>query len=156
MSARLAECIARGENFGDCLRKLLAEKGITPAEFSKKAGLPKSTLYKILNGYKPRYDTLAKIFSALYDRRDFIALIAARYVLEDVRVDERVRVYPTSTLEDAIVAIVRAEKDGARAIVCAPILSSLAEKLVDIPVMTIKPGKSVEKAVEHAIEMVSL
>jgi len=156
MIARLAECIARGEDFGKCLERVLVEKGLTPAEFSRKADIPQSTLYKILRGYKPRYDTLVKIFSALHEERNFVALIAARYVLEGIWFDERVKVYPATTLEDAIVAVVRAEKDGARAIICAPILSSLVEKLVDVPVITIKPEKSVERAVKAAIEKFNL
>ncbi|MBO8179447.1 MAG: helix-turn-helix domain-containing protein [Archaeoglobus sp.] len=156
MISRLAECIARGEDFGRCLERVLAEKGLKPVEFAKKAGIPQSTLYKILRGYKPRYGTLVKIFSALREEKGFVALIAARYVLEDKRFDERVRVYPATTLEDAIVAAVRAEKDGARAIICAPVISSLVEKIVDVPVITIKPEKSVERAVKMAIEKFNL
>jgi len=156
MISRLAQCIARGEDFGRCLERVLVEKGLKPAEFARKANIPQSTLYKILRGYKPRYDTLAKIFSALHEEKGFVALIAARYVLEDKKFDERVRVYPATTLEDAIVAVVRAEKDGARAIICAPVISSLAEKIVDVPVITIKPEKSVERAVKTAIEKFNL
>ncbi len=153
---RLAECIARGESFGKCLEKLLQERGIHPHEFAKRAGIPQSTLYKVLRGHNPRYETLVKIMSALYERKRFVALIAARYVVEGMTFDERVRVYPATTLEDAIVAAVRAEKDGAGAIICAPIISGLVEKLVDIPVITIKPEKSVERSVKTALERLGL
>ena len=153
---RLSECIARGEDFGRCLARILEERGIPPSEFAKKAGIPVSTLYKILKGNKPRYENIMRIFSALHEKQDFVALIAARYVLEDLRFGETVRLYPASTLEDAIVAVVRAEKDGARAIVCAPILSSLAQKLVDVPVITIKPGSSVVEAVKVALRRANL
>ncbi|MDI3497882.1 MAG: hypothetical protein PWQ40_1251 [Archaeoglobus sp.] len=154
MIYRLAECIARGEDFGSCLQKLLDERGMHPSEFAKRANIPLSSLYKILKGSKPRYDNITRIFSALYEKKGFVALIAARYVLEELKFGEKVRVYPVSTLEDAIVAVVRAEKDGARAIVCAPILSSLAEKVVDVPVITIKPGKSVIEALEAAMKLI--
>ena len=40
----------------------------------------------------------------------------------------RVREYPVHTMEDAIVAAVRAEREGAIAIVCAPIVSSIIEQ----------------------------
>lgn len=153
---RMAECIARGEDFGKCLGKILEERGITPSEFARKTGIPVSTLYKILKGSKPRYENVKRIFSALYEKNEFVALIAARYVIENLRFGEKVRVYPASTLEDAIVAVVRAEKDGARAIVCAPILSSLAEKLVDVPVITIKPENSVVEAVKVALRKANL
>lgn len=157
MISRLAECIARGESIGDCLKKILKERGLNPVEFAREAGIPQSTIYKILSGCNPRYSTLAKIFSALRSERKFVALIAARYILEEMKFDEelKVRVYPATTLEDAIVAVVRAEKDGAGAIVCAPIISGLVEKMVDIPVITIKPEKSVERAVKAAVEVIN-
>jgi len=154
MLLRLAKSIARGENFGTALQKILREKGISPSEFSRRAGIPLSTFYKILNGGKPRYENIVKIFSALDEKKEFIALIAARYVLEELKFDEKVKVYPVSTLEDAIVSLVRAEKEGARAIVCAPILSGLAEKLVDVPVVTIKPEKSIVDAVNAALRLI--
>jgi predicted transcriptional regulator len=53
-------------------------------------------------------------------------------------------------MEDAIVAAVRAEREGAVAIVCAPILSSVIEQLVRIPVATIIPRESVQRAIELA------
>ncbi len=152
MIFRLAEGIARGENFGECLKKILKEKGISPSEFAKRAKIPHSTLYKILNGENPRYETLSKIFSALYERKKFVALIAARYILEEFSFDQRVRVYPAATLEDAIISAVRAEKEGAGVIICAPIISGLIEKIVDIPVVTIKPRDSIIEAVNVALE----
>ncbi len=107
MIYRLAECIARGEDFGECLQKLLEGEGDASSEFAKRANIPLSSLYKILKGSKPRYDNIARIFSALYEKKRFVALIAARYVLEELKFGEEVRVYPVSTLEDAIVAVVR-------------------------------------------------
>ncbi|NTV00014.1 MAG: transcriptional regulator, partial [Methanoregulaceae archaeon] len=62
----------------------------------------------------------------------------------------RVREYPVHTMEDAIVAAVRAEREGASAIVCAPIVSSIIEQLVHIPVATIIPRESVQRAIELA------
>lgn len=152
MIFRLAEGIARGENFGECLERILKEKGVSPAEFARRANIPRSTLYKILNGENPRYETLSKIFSALYERKKFAALIAARYVLEGFSFDQRVKVYPASTLEDVIISAVRAEKEGAGVIICAPIISGLIEKIVDIPVVTIKPRDSIVEAVNVALE----
>ncbi len=62
----------------------------------------------------------------------------------------RVREYPVHTMEDAIVAAVRAEREGAIAIVCAPIVSSIIEQLVHVPVATIIPRESVQQAIELA------
>jgi predicted transcriptional regulator len=89
---------------------------------------------------------------------EFIGLIAARPVLESVQertadIDGHrmtVREYPVHTIEDAIIAAVRAEREGAIAIVCAPIVSSIIEQLVHIPVATIIPRGSVQRAIELA------
>ena len=48
----------------------------------------------------------------------------------------RVREYPVHTMEDAIV--------------CAPIVSSVIEQLVHVPVATIIPRESVQQAIELA------
>ena len=62
----------------------------------------------------------------------------------------KVREYPVHTMEDAIVSAVRAEREGAIAIVCAPIVSSVIEQMVHIPVATIVPKDSVQRAIEVA------
>jgi predicted transcriptional regulator len=149
--ASLARRIASGESFGEALTEILEREGIKPAEFAKRAGVPYPTLYKILKGANPSYESLSRIFRALGKGEEFVALIAARYVVEEFEFDERVRLYPATTLEDAIVSAVRAEKDGAGVIICAPILSGLIERMVDIPVITIKPKGSITDAVEGAL-----
>ena len=45
-------------------------------------------------------------------------------------------------MEDCIVAAVKAEKEGAGGIICAPILATLIERIVDIPVVIVKPDTS--------------
>ena len=42
-------------------------------------------------------------------------------------------------MEEAIIAAVNAERDGAKALVCAPIVSPTVEKILNIPVTTIIP-----------------
>jgi len=91
-------------------------------------------------------------------RGAFIAVIAARTVLD--RIEERVmdvegkpikiREYPATSMEEAIIAAVRAERDGAAALVCAPIVSTTVEKIVNIPVATIMPKSSLIRALELA------
>ena len=53
------------------------------------------------------------------------------------------------TVEDAIIAAVRAERDGALAIICAPIVAPTVEKIVSIPVSTVVPTNSIMRAVER-------
>ena len=153
------------EEFVTTLNDLLKhDLRISVRELSEKSGIAQSSLYKILHGKRsPNLSTLRAIIHALrklYHVGDeaFIGLIAARSVLESVeeRVTDidghrmRVREYPVHTMEDAIVAAVRAEREGAIAIVCAPIVSSVIEQIVRVPVATIIPRESVQAAIELA------
>ena len=151
--------------FVDALNDLLKhDLRINVRELSEASGIAQSSLYKILHGRRsPNLSTLRAIVQALRhfyraSEGEFIGLIAARPVLDVAEertavVDGRrmnVREYPVHTMEDAIVAAVRAEREGAIAIVCAPIVSSIIEQLVYIPVATIIPRGSVQRAIELA------
>ncbi|MCX6681612.1 MAG: helix-turn-helix domain-containing protein [Methanoregula sp.] len=153
------------EEFVGTLNTLLKhDLRISVRELADRSGISQSSLYKLLHGRRsPNLSTLREIIRALRQfyhvgDEDFIGLIAARPVLENVeeRVAEieghrmRVREYPVHTMEDAIVAAVRAEREGAIAIVCAPIVSSIIEQLVHVPVTTIIPRESVQRAIELA------
>lgn len=145
----------------DILKKDLR---ITIRELSQESGIAQSSLYKILHSRRsPNLSTLRAIVRALrryyrHNEEEFIGLIAARPVLDVVveRTTEveghriNIREYPVHTMEDAIIAAVRAEREGAVAIVCAPIVSSVIEQLVHIPVATIIPRDSVQRAIELA------
>lgn len=147
------------------LRVIKDELGMTVLEFGECASIPHSTMYKILEGRRePNVKTLRQIIQTIRklegtgNERNFIAVIAARPVLD--RITERqilidgesvvVREYAASTMEDAIIAAVRAERDGASALVCAPIVSPTVEKILSIPVATINPTSSIVRAIELA------
>jgi predicted transcriptional regulator len=153
------------EEFVGTLNVLLRnDLRISVRELSDKSGIAQSSLYKIMHGKRsPNLSTLRAIIRTLRHfyrttEGEFIGLIVARSVLDTIQektaeVDAkrvRVREYPVHTMEDAIVAAVRAEREGAVAIVCAPILSSVIEQLVRIPVATIIPRESVQRAIELA------
>lgn len=137
---------------------------ISVRELSERSGIAQSSLYKILHGKRsPNLSTLRAVVHALRQfyhtgEGEFIGLIAARPVLDIVQertadIDGHrmtVREYPVHTMEDAIVSAVRAEREGAIAIVCAPIVSSVIEQMVHIPVATIVPKDSVQRAIEVA------
>ena len=100
----------------------------------------------------PRLSTVRKIVAVLEPERDrFIAIIAARFLLDNLEIREtevkREEIPDTGIfrqlLEECIIAAARAEKDGASGIVCAPILASIVEKIVDIPVAMLRPELSV-------------
>ena len=153
------------EEFVAALEELLRrDLRISIRELSETSGIAQSSLYKILHGKRsPNLSTLRAIFRAMRKfyragEGEFIGLIVARPVLETIEertaeVDAKrvkVREYPVHTMEDAIIAAVRAEREGAVAIVCAPIVSSVIEQLVHIPVATIIPKESVQRAIELA------
>lgn len=156
--------LASDQEFVRALHHIMKnELRISVRELSEKSGIAQSSLYKILHGQRsPNLSTLRAVIHALRmfessGEEEFIGLIAARPVLDvqerNAEVDGhriRVREYPVHTMEDAIVAAVRAEREGATAIVCAPIVSSIIEQLVHIPVATIVPRESVQRAIELA------
>jgi len=145
-------------------RIIKEELRMTAAEFSEKSGIPPSTIYKLLSGHRePNIKTLRQIVKALRkfegsEKAEFIAVIAARPVLDYItekklKVNGRlvtVREYSATSMEDAIVAAIRAERDGAKALVCAPIVSPTVEKVLRIPVTSIMPRDSLIAAIELA------
>lgn len=91
---------------------------------------------------------------------DFIAVIGHRVVLNKIeertlRVhgrNIRIKEYPAASIEDAIVAAVHAERDGAVALVCAPIVAPTVEKILTIPISIVIPQESIVRAVARAAE----
>ncbi len=152
------------ESFRIALHDTLETFGWTVQELAKKAEVSPSTIYKITNEQRmPSLDILRKILRAVREAEglragSFIALIVTRRVLDEViersvQIGEetvKVREYPAATVEDAIVSAIRAERDGAVAVVCAPIVSPTIEKILDIPIATIVPKDSVTEAIQLA------
>ena len=112
-------------DFKTALSEELDRRGMTVRQLSEATGIPPVTLYKI----------------------SFIALIAAKFLLDEIEgtkvdvggVEYRIKGYTANSLDDCILAAVRARYDGAAGIICAPILASLIERLVDVPVAIMKP-----------------
>ena len=152
------------ERFKEVLHEVLENLGWTIQDLAKKADVSPSALYKMLNEERsPSLDVLRRILNAVQRAEGltaggFIALIVTRRVLDEVVErsvkigDENVKVreYPAATVEDAIVSAIRAERDGAVAVVCAPIVSPTIEKILDIPIATIVPKDSVTEAIKLA------
>lgn len=152
------------ERFRLALHEVLESLGWTVQELAKKANISPSTIYKIANEERsPSLEVLRKILKAVREAEgmrtgSFIALIVTRRVLDEVversvqieGESVRIREYPASTVEDAIVSAIRAERDGAVAVVCAPIVSPTIEKILDIPIATIVPRDSVTEAIKLA------
>jgi len=140
---------------------LVNELDMTVNEFCLATGISQSTMYKILEEKRePNLRTIRAIIKAVRylsaepDER-FIAIIASHQVLqtiiETVKVgnkDIMLREYPVATMEDAIVSAVRAERDGALAVVCAPIIAPTIERILTIPVSPVIPSSSIFAAIE--------
>lgn len=130
-------------------------------EFCRLSGVSQSTMYKILEeGREPNLKTIRMIVKAIRSltepsTENFIAVIAAHEVLQNLEkekvIDGRkviLREFPVTTVEDAIIAAVRAERAGALAIICAPIVVTTVEKIVSIPVSPAIPTQSINLAIE--------
>lgn len=135
---------------------------MTVNEFCRETNVSQSTMYKILEEKRePNLRTVRMIIKGIKSLEtnhsdDYIAVIASHIVFENL--EKRIEVngrnvilkeYPVSTVEDAIIAAVRAERDGALAIICAPIVAPTVEKIVSIPVSTVVPTNSIMRAVER-------
>ena len=91
---------------------------------------------------------------------DFIAVIAARSVLDNMIETKRkiagrmvtIREYSATSMEEAIISAINAKRDGAKALVCAPIVCSTVEKILSIPVTTVIPKNSLIDAIERALK----
>jgi predicted transcriptional regulator len=148
--------------FADALQEELARQDMSIRDLAERAGIPPATLYKLTSGRAdPRLSTVRRIVNVLEPReKSFIAVIAARFLLDEIDnrnlpiggKEYRIRGYPANTLEECIAAAARAEKEGALGIVCAPILASIVEKIVDCPVAIIKPQ---QQTIIEAIETIA-
>lgn len=136
-------------DFKTALEEELLRKNMSIRELADRADVPAATIYKITSGERdPRLSTVRAIVNALQpNERDFIAVIAAKFLLEEIGTQKlevgtrtmKIRGYTANTMDECIIAAVRAEKEGALGIICAPILSSIIERCVDIPVAIMKP-----------------
>ncbi|MDH5361997.1 MAG: transcriptional regulator [Aigarchaeota archaeon] len=139
------------DSFRRSLRDSLERLGADMRQLSRLSGVSESSLYKIMSGERanPRLSTYRRIVNSLREleggripAEPFIAIIAARPTLDAVQrkyvevAGRRVelREYAATSMEEVIVAAVRAEREGAQAIVCAPIVSTTVEKITKIPV----------------------
>jgi predicted transcriptional regulator len=137
------------------------ELDMSLSEFCQISGISQSTMYKILEEKRePNLRTvrqIIKVLRILYKKEDqrFLAVIASPRFMEGMPKAMEiqgnrfvVREYAISTVEDAIIAAVRAERDGAIAIICAPIIAPTVEKIISIPVSPVMPYDSVIQALE--------
>ncbi|HDR74366.1 MAG TPA: helix-turn-helix domain-containing protein [Methanoculleus sp.] len=150
-------------DFKAALEEELSRRDMTIKELAERAEIPAATIYKITSGERdPRFSTVKAIVNAIDPmEKDFIAIIAAKFLLDEVESHKltahgklvKIRGYTANTMEECIIAAVRAEKEGAKGIICAPILASIIERIVDVPVVIMKPR---QETILEAIESIAL
>ena len=135
-------------------------------EFCQLSGISQSTMYILEDKREPNLRTVRQVIKSLRvlmepEDSHFIGVIAFTTVLENLPksidmdgLTVNVREYPVSTVEDAIIAAVRAERDGALAVVCAPIVAPTIEKILSIPVSRVIPTTSVLLAIDRLKDLV--
>lgn len=169
----VTEIFGHDKELSVVLTKTIKQKlGVSIGDFSEKSGIPASTLYKILSGERdPNLRTFRRILNTIRDiegecaknKKKFIAVIGVRGVLDGIEkktisigpetID--IKEYAVTTIEEAMIAAIQAEKEGASALVCAPIVSPTVEKIVNIPVATIRPKSSIIMAIELVAKKIS-
>jgi len=142
-------------DFKTLLGDELKKKGMSIKELADRSGIPAATIYKITSGERdPRFSTVKRIIRVLDPKKeDFIAIIGAKFLLHELRTPEieigsknyKIKECPITSIEECVISTVRAEKDGASGIICAPVLASMIEKAVDIPVVIMRPKEDVLK-----------
>ena len=159
----IAGMIREEGGFQKALRRVLEnDLHMTVNEFSRATGISQSTMYKILEDQRePNLRTARTIIRAVKimsgnESDKFIAVIASHQVLQVLEKttmvgDMRVKLteYPVSTVEDAIIAALRAERDGALGVICAPIVAPTIERILTIPVSPVIPTDSISVAIER-------
>ncbi|MGI6471809.1 MAG: transcriptional regulator [Candidatus Methanomethylophilaceae archaeon] len=154
--------------FQKALRSMLDDElEMSLSEFCELSGLSPSTMYKVLEEQRePNIRTVRRVIKALRELTSsadepFIAVIASNVSMDVMPQAAEVggrtvvlREYPVNTVEDAIIAAVRAERDGALAIVCAPIVAPTVEKILTIPVSRVIPTVSIIKAIERLEDII--
>jgi len=135
--------------FAEALEEELKRRDMTVRELSQKTGIPPATLYKIASGERdPRLSTVRRIVATLEPQEGrFIAVIAAKFLLDEIEGSEvsvegepvRLKGYAANSIDECITAAVEARKEGAAGVICAPVLASIIERVVDIPVAILKP-----------------
>lgn len=163
VSDLIAGMLREEGGFQKAFRNILEDElGMTLNEFCQMSGISQSTMYKIMeDNREPNLRTVRQVIKSLKvlmeaDDSHFIAVIASTNVVENLphAIDfdglvVNVREYPVSTVEDAIIASVRAERDGALGVVCAPIVAPTIEKILSIPVSRVIPTSSVILAIDR-------
>ncbi len=139
-------------NFGKTLKSIISKLGKTIIEFSEETGIPEGTIYKVISDEERdfRRSTLVQIVNGVkklegYSSSNFIGIITSRGALDSlgrkIKINGNefeVKEYPATTIEEEIIQGIKAEKEGVIGLVCGPIAATTLERIVDIPITSLK------------------
>jgi predicted transcriptional regulator len=140
------------EGFGEKLKEAITRLGMNINDFAKISKIPKGTLYKIISGERKnfRVSTLKQIIRTVrkiegYEHEHVIGVVTSRGALDTIgkilQLNDReikIKEYPATTIEEEIIQGVRAEKEGVKGLVCGPIAANTLEKVVTIPIVSLR------------------
>ena len=145
----LKSCIE--DDFGEELKTTISKLGMSVREFSKECDIPESTLYKIISEKKNfGIATLKKIVKTVkrlegYTEENVIGIITKRealdYIGRELEIGGKkivIKEYPATTIEEEIIQGIRAEREGVKGLICGPIAATTLEKIISIPIVTIR------------------
>ena len=137
------------------LRKEMSVKRISIQELSKESDVPESTMYKIMSDpdkdfristFRQMIKGMEKLLGLKEDTNEnLVALITSREALDSISSNieingNKISVmdFPALTIEEEIIQGIRAERMGAKGILCGPVAANTLEKVVKIPVMSLR------------------
>lgn len=153
----ISAAMESNKKFAETLKSIMRSRGITIKDLSSGSGIPISTLNKILSEDRDiRLSTFREVIRFLAARKPEsegeirVGVIAARPSLNAFSRHQfsikgkkvMVREYPASSLEEAIIAAIRAERERVDGLICASIVATTIEKFVRIPIVTIRIEES--------------
>ncbi|HEY6098218.1 MAG TPA: helix-turn-helix domain-containing protein [Anaeromyxobacter sp.] len=152
--------------FPTTLRAILKEDlQVSVVEFAQASGIAQPTIYKLLSGeHEPNLRTVRLCVRAILaleggKANGFVAVVAPPATLARLERDRiaketgtPVKAYAAATVEDAIVAGVWAEREGAIALASGPLEAPYLRRAVTIDVHVPDPNEGLEAAVRRAAE----
>lgn len=133
------------------LKDFLDQNGIKLKDLSTQSTVPLSTLYNIIsNRTDYKISTFVKIINTIKsienkDNEKNIGIITARSALDYVdssfeynSITYNIVEYPTTTIEEMIIQGIRAEREGMKGIICGPIAATTLQKIIKIPIISLR------------------
>jgi predicted transcriptional regulator len=139
-------------DFNVKLKEVISKLGKSIVNFANETQIPEGTLYKIISDENRdfRRSTLIQIIEGVkkleeFTKEDFIGVITTQGALDSlgkkIKINNKefiIKEYPATSIEEEIIQGRKAEKEGVKGIICGPIAATTLEKVVDVPISTLR------------------